>query len=104
MKNIFKFLIFSAFLISCENFSNNSQNKKITESVDLLKQKKEEKLIQIEKLKNDIEIINSELDSSLNNENAPIVSKFDVKSSIFEHYLEFSSLSRKSRDFKKYLC
>ncbi len=102
MKNIFKFLIFSAFLISCENFSNNSQNKKITESVDLLKQKKEEKLIQIEKLKNDIEIINSELDSSLNNENAPIVSKFDVKSSIFEHYLEFQGSVKTNKNILVY--
>ena len=114
MKNIFKLLILSIFLNSCEESLKSTENKNNFESVNLLKKIKEEKLNAIEKIENEIDIINNKLDNSLKNKNIPVVSKIDVKSTIFKHYVEFqgsvktkqeyTSLSRKPGNFKKTVC
>ena len=102
MKNIFKLLILSIFLNSCEESLKSTENKNNFESVNLLKKIKEEKLNAIEKIENEIDIINNKLDNSLKNKNIPIVSKIDVKSSIFKHYAEFQGSVKTNKNILVY--
>lgn len=102
MKNIFKLLILSIFLNSCEKSLKSTENKNDFKSVNLLKEIKEEKLNAIEKIENEIDIINNKLDNSLKNKNIPIVSKIDVKSSIFKHYAEFQGSVKTNKNILVY--
>ena len=102
MKNIFKLLILSIFLNSCEESLKSTENKNNFESVNLLKKIKEEKLNAIEKIENEIDIINNKLDNSLKNKNIPVVSKIDVKSTIFKHYVEFQGSVKTNKNILVY--
>ena len=102
MKNIFKLLILSIFLNSCEKSLKSTENKNDFKSVKLLKELKEEKLNAIEKIENEIDIINNKLDNSLINKNIPVVSKIDVKSSIFKHYAEFQGSVKTNKNILVY--
>jgi len=102
MKNIFKLLILSIFLNSCEKSLKSTENKNDFKSVKLLKEIKEEKLNAIEKIENEIDIINNKLDNSLKNKNIPVVSKIDVKSSIFKHYAEFQGSVKTNKNILVY--
>ena len=102
MKNIFKLLILSIFLNSCEKSLKSTENKNDFKSVNLLKEIKEEKLNAIEKIKNEIDIINNKLDNSLKNKNIPVVSKINVKSSIFKHYAEFQGSVKTNKNILVY--
>ena len=102
MKNIFKLLILSIFLNSCEKSLKSTENKNDFKSVKLLKELKEEKLNAIEKIENEIDIINNKLDNSLKNKNIPVVSKIDVKSSIFKHYAEFQGSVKTNKNILVY--
>ena len=102
MKNIFKLLILSIFLNSCEESLKSTENKNNFESVNLLKKIKEEKLNTIEKIENEIDIINNKLDNSLKNKNIPVVSKIDVKSTIFKHYVEFQGSVKTNKNILVY--
>ena len=102
MKNIFKLLILSIFLNSCEKSLKSTENKNDFKSVNLLKEIKEEKLNAIEKIENEIDIINNKLDNSLKNKNIPVVSKIDVKSSIFKHYAEFQGSVKTNKNILVY--
>jgi hypothetical protein len=102
MKNIFKLLLLSIFLNSCEKSLKSTENKNDFESVNLLKEIKEEKLNAIEKIENEIDIINNKLDKSLKNKNIPVVSKIDVKSSIFKHYTEFQGSVKTNKNILVY--
>ena len=102
MKNIFKLLMLSIFLNSCEKSLKSTENKNDFKSVNLLKEIKEEKLNAIEKIENEIDIINNKLDNSLKNKNIPIVSKIDVKSSIFKHYAEFQGSVKTNKNILVY--
>ena len=102
MKNIFKLLLLSIFLNSCEKSLKSTENKNDFKSVKLLKEIKEEKLNAIEKIENEIDIINNKLDNSLKNKNIPVVSKIDVKSSIFKHYAEFQGSVKTNKNILVY--
>ena len=102
MKNIFKLLILSIFLNSCEKSLKSTENKNDFKSVKLLKELKEEKLNAIEKIENEIDIINNKLDNSLKNKNIPVVSKIDVKSTIFKHYVEFQGSVKTNKNILVY--
>ena len=102
MKNIFKLLLLSIFLNSCEKSLKSTENKNDFKSVKLLKELKEEKLNAIEKIENEIDIINNKLDNSLINKNIPVVSKIDVKSSIFKHYAEFQGSVKTNKNILVY--
>ena len=102
MKNIFKLLILSIFLNSCEKSLKSTENKNDFKSVNLLKEIKEEKLNEIEKIENEIDIINNKLDNSLKNKNIPVVSKIDVKSTIFKHYAEFQGSVKTNKNILVY--
>lgn len=102
MKNIFKLLILSIFLNSCEKSLKSTENKNDFKSVKLLKEIKEEKLNAIEKIENEIDIINNKLDNSLKNKNIPVVSKIDVKSTIFKHYVEFQGSVKTNKNILVY--
>ena len=102
MKNIFKLLILSIFLNSCEKSLKSTENKNDFKSVKLLKEIKEEKLNAIEKIENEIDIINNKLDNSLKNKNIPVVSKIDVKSTIFKHYAEFQGSVKTNKNILVY--
>ena len=102
MKNIFKLLLLSIFLNSCEKSLKSTENKNDFKSVKLLKEIKEEKLNAIEKIENEIDIINNKLDNSLKNKNIPVVSKIDVKSTIFKHYAEFQGSVKTNKNILVY--
>ena len=102
MKNIFKLLMLSIFLNSCEKSLKSTENKNDFKSVNLLKEIKEEKLNAIEKIENEIDIINNKLDNSLKNKNIPVVSKIDVKSTIFKHYVEFQGSVKTNKNILVY--
>jgi len=99
MKNIFKIMVVSLFLTYCDY----SPSKSSIKSIELeLRQKKEEKTIQIENIKKEIEALNSKIDNTNNDKKSIVISTTTVSSAKFDHFLEFQGSVKTDKNIVVY--